>query len=153
MLGAAPAFSSADMRDLLGANNFHYFSVAIGQVMVRRYFHWYVGCSLVALIHLTGEWLYLGKYPRRGWLALIACLWLVGIAQSAWLQPRLAQWHLLQYERPAQREAYGRAFRVWHGVSLGLNCLAVLGLAVYLWRVANPPDTMHFVGASSKFRS
>jgi hypothetical protein len=55
-----------------------------------------------------------------------------------------------------QREAAGHSFRVGRVFSTGLNLLLLGGLGVYLWRVANPPDEMRFVGATNlpgKFRS
>lgn len=152
--GASPAAVSPQVQSLLGQNNYPFFSVAIGQVMAMRYFHWHLVCSLVALLHLMAEWLYFGKYPRRIWLGLVLGLCLIGVIQAYGLQPRLQQLHRLQFSRarPELRHAAGRSFRAWHTVSTVLDLLMVAGLAVYVWRVANPSNPMRFVSAS-KFRS
>ena len=152
-LSVNPAFvSSAEVKELLGPKNFPYFSVALGQIVSAHYFHLYVTCSLVALLYLVAEWLYLGKYPQRAWLALVVGLWVAGLLQAYWIQPRLKEWHRLQFTQTQQRATAGRAFRVWRGFSTTLNVLVVLGLTAYLWRVANPSDTARFVSAT-KFRS
>lgn len=150
--GAIPLLHSSEMRDLLSAKNFPYFSEVINQMLSGRLFHWYVACSIVALVHLVAEWLYLGKYPQRAWLALLLGLCLAGVVQIYAIQPRLAELHRLQYTRPDLREAAARSFRAWQTVSGGLDLVLVCGLVLYLWRVANPPDATRFVSAS-KFRS
>ncbi len=152
--GAGPAAVSPEMQRLLGQNNYPFFSVAIGQLLATRYFHWHLVCSLVALLHLVAEWLYFGKYPRRLWLGLLLALCLIGVVQAYGLQPRLQALHRLEHARvePELQQAAARSFRLWHGAALVLDVLMVAGLAVYVWRVANPTDPMRFVSAS-KFRS
>ncbi len=151
--GVDPAAGSQDMKDLLRPKDFPYFSVVIGDVSTIRYFHLYLACSLVALLHLMGEWLYLGKYHRRPWLALVFGLCLVGWTQGFWLQARLREWHHATfYGPPEHRELVARAFHAWHTVSDVLNLVLVAGLAVYLWRVGNPSDPTRFVSAA-KLRS
>jgi hypothetical protein len=147
--GLAP-FSS-EMRSLLGPNNFPYFSGAIAQILIARYFYFQVGCALVAVVHLLAEWLYLGKYPKK----LQVALW-IGLASTAliggyWLQPKLKALHATKYglnTRPEMRAAADRSFKVWHGVSQVANLLMVGGLAVYLWHAANPSDSTRFVSAT-----
>jgi hypothetical protein len=152
LLGAAPAARSLELQELIGLKNFAYFSIMIGQIFARPFFHLYFACSVVAVVHLMAEWLYLGKYPRRGWLALVLAVAILGTLEGYWLQPRFAQWHRLQYTSPERREAAGRAFRAWQTTARVINCFLVAGLAVYLWRVGNPPDPARFV-STSKFRS
>ena len=147
------------MKGLLGAANFPFFSQAISQVIATRFFGLSLLCALLAMLHTGAEWLYFGKYPRRLWLILIFGLFLGGLVQVYGIQPKLKQLLLRQYSRasrPELRESAGRSFRAWHVVSTGVNLLLLGGLGVYLWRVANPPDEMRFVGASSfpgKFHS
>jgi hypothetical protein len=50
--------------------------------------------------------------------------------------------------RPEIRQAADRSFRAWHGVSEVINLFMVGGLAVYLWRAANPSDPTRFVSAA-----
>ncbi len=151
---AEPALTqSADIRQLLEPRNYPYYSVALGQLVAVRLFHLYVVCSVLALLHLTAEWLYLGKYPQRYWLALVLALSLAGLLQSFWLQPRLQSLHHQQFAATsAQREQERRTFHTWQSLAHGLNLVLACGLGLYLWRVANPADPMRFVG-TSKFRS
>ncbi len=152
--GVDPAASSQDMKDLLGAKNYPYYSGAIAQVFVSRYYYLQFACGMVALLHLLAGWLYLGKSPRRLWLGLLLGLVLLGLAGGGWLQPRLKELHSHQFTRADKREAAAasRSFSTWHTVSNVLNLLMVGGLGIYLWRVANPPDPTRFVSAA-KFRS
>ncbi len=155
-----PATTGSEaMKLLLGAASFPYFSQAISQVMAARFFGLFLICALLAMLHTGAEWLYFGKYPRRLWLILIFGLFLGGLLQVYGIQPKLKRLVLLEHgrgSRPELREAAGRSFRAWRVVSTGVNLLLLGGLGVYLWRVANPPDEMRFVGASSfpgKFHS
>lgn len=151
LLGVQPAAESADMQTLLGPKSFPFFSVAMTQMFASRYFHLYLACSVVALLHLMAEWLYLGKYPHRLWLVLVFGLCLAGLLQSYWIQPRLAEWHRLQFTHPEQRENARHAFGTWHGMSQAVNFAALSGLFIYLWRLTHPTEPMRFL--SAKLRS
>lgn len=158
---AEPATNSEPMRELLGAKSFPYFSGAICHLISDRFLTLFLVCALIALLHTGAEWLYFGKYPRRVWLALIFVLFLGGLAQSYAVQPKLKARLLVQHHagsRPEERESAGRSFRRWHVLATAINLLLLCGLSTYLWRVANPPDEMRFLGASpahlpGKFRS
>jgi hypothetical protein len=150
-----PATSSSQMVELIGTNNFPYFSVAIGQILAARFFYVSCACSAVALVHLGVEWLYLGKYPSRPWLGVVAGLCLLGLAQGGIVQPAVRESHNRQFRQRvpvAEREAAARAFRAWRGLSKTLNLVLLAGLGCYLWRMGNPPDPMRFVSAR-QFRS
>jgi hypothetical protein len=155
---ADPTAGSESMRALLGPKSFPYFSVAIGQVLGARFYGLFLICGLLAMLHVGAEWLYFGKYPRRVWLLLIFGLFLGGLGQSYGIQPKLKKLAVQQHSAgtaPERGEA-GRSYRAWSVMANGLNLLLLAGLGVYLWRVANPPDEMRFVGASNlqgKFRS
>ena len=151
LLVGQPAALSPDMQNLMGAKSYPFFSVAVAQLLAGRYFHLYLACSIVALLHLMAEWLYLGKYPHRAWLALIFGLCVAGILQTYWLQPRLAEWHRIQFTRPEQREQARHAYRTWQAMSQGLNYCVLAGLFIYLWRVTNPTEPTRFL--SAKLRS
>jgi hypothetical protein len=146
-----PAASSAGMNELLGAKNYPFFSVAIAQLFAARYCYLCLVCGGLAVLHLLAEWLYFGRYPRRFWLGLLAGLLAIGLFQCCWLQPRLADLNRRQFGRPELRQTAARSFRMWHHVSTALNLVMVSGLALYFWRVANPPDPARFVSAA-KFR-
>lgn len=153
LLGADPAVTnSQEIKHLLGPKNFPYFSVVINHIIATRYLHLYLACSIIAVVHMMAEWLYFGRYPNRVWLGLILGLCLGGLAQTYLFQPKLAASHRLQYTHPQQRESAGRAFRAWRAVSLVIHTALLGGIAVYLWRVANPSDQTRFV-STAKFRS
>jgi len=151
LFGAQSAAVSPETQSLLGSKSFPFYSVALAQILGVHYFHLYLACCVVALLHLMGEWLYLGKYPRRLWLALVFGLCLAGMLQTYWIQPTLTEWHRVQFTRPDLRENARRAYSTWHGMSEGLNFAVLAGLVLYLWRVANPSEPMRFL--SAKLRS
>jgi hypothetical protein len=147
--GTAPF--SPEMKSLLGANNYPYFSGAIAQIFIARYFYFHLVCAAVAVVHFLAETLYLGKPLRRIQTALLAGLCAVVLIGGFWLQPKLKGLHAIKYgvnTRPELREPAARSFRTWHGVSQVINLFAVAGLTVYLWRVANPSDPTRFVSAA-----
>jgi|SRR3974390_1520354 hypothetical protein len=147
-----PTSTSPEMKDLLGPKNSPFFSVAVGQLLAGRYFQLFLVCSLVSMLHLLAEWLYLGRKPRRLWTFLLVALLFGGAVQAFWVDPILKDTHLTQFTRPQQREAAHHSYRIWHGIYEASNFLLLAGLGVYLWRVANPPDVTRFVG-TPKFRS
>ena len=141
---------SQEMKTLLGPNNYPYFSGAIAQILIARYFHFQLVCGVVAVLHLLAEWLYLGKFPRKVQAGLLVALCAAALFGGYWLQPKLKGLHATKYgvnTRPEIREAANRSFRAWHGVSQVVNLLLVGGLATYLWRAANPSDPTRFVSA------
>jgi len=151
--GSAPF--SPEMKNLLGAHNYPYYSGAIAEILIARYFSLQFVCSIIAVAHLLAEWLYLGRFPQNSRLALLLGLCLAVTLGGHWLQPRMKALHATKYaaNQPIQvRESAARSFRAWHAFSMGVNLLVVAGLAVYLWRVANPSDETRFVSAV-KFRS
>jgi Domain of unknown function (DUF4149) len=146
--GAGLAPFSSEMKSLLGPANYPYFSGAIAEILIARYFHFLVVCSLVAVVHLLAEWLYLSRYPQKFQVGLVVGLCLVTFFGTYGLQPKLRTLHAIKYAvntPAAQRAAADRSFRTWHGVAQGINLLFIAGLAAYLWRVANPSDPTRFV--------
>lgn len=128
-------------------------------MVLERYFVLQYICSILAIIHLFAEWLYLGKPLHRLTTSVLAILFIIAFAGGLWLQPRLKTLHELRYGYgrgaeavPAQRDQAGKRFRALHGVSQSLNLVALCGLAVYMWRVTSPPNGPRFV-PSAKFRS
>jgi hypothetical protein len=149
-----PAGTSEEMREVLGPRNFPYFSFTIGHLFVTHGYGLQFGCGLVAILHLLASWLYLGKSPRRLWLGLLIALITLNFLGAGLVEPRLRALHLLQFTRSEPRTVavIRKQFNTWHAVSKVVNVLMVGGLGVYLWRVANPPDSTRFVSAT-KFRS
>ncbi len=150
---AGPAVFSKDMEGLL-RTNYPYFSGAIAQIIIARYFQLQATCSIVALLHLLAEWLYLGRSWEKLWLGLVLALISLNLAGGFWLQPRMKRLHAIKYDphsRPADVQAAAESFRSWHGASMMVNLIMIAGLGGYLWRAANPSDPTRFV-STSKFR-
>jgi hypothetical protein len=153
-VAAGPAMVSSDMQGLLGPKYFPYFSGAVAQILLARYFHFHLACATVAVLHVLAEWMYLGRSAHRRWLGLLVALFGLSLLGSVWLGPRLAHLHRDRHRlnaTPQQRQAAARSFRLWHGMFQAVNVLMLGGVAVCLWRVTNPPDELRFVG-STQFR-
>jgi hypothetical protein len=141
---------SQEMKSLLGQNNYPYFSGAIAQILLARYFDFQLACGVVAVVHLLAEWLYLGKPLRKFQVGLLVGLCSAALLGGYGLQPKLKALHATKYgmnHRPEIRLAADHSFRTWHAFSQVVNFLTVAGLTVYLWRAANPSDPTRFVSA------
>jgi len=147
-VGAGPAAFSQDMRSLLGEAYYPYFSGAIAQIVIARYFHLQLACGLVALLHALAEWLYLGKRLRRFGLGLLMGLFALALVGGFWMQPKIKELHAARYavnQPAAAREAKAKSLRLWHGAAQMVNLVMLAGLAVYVWRVAHPVSPTRFV--------
>jgi hypothetical protein len=152
-LVAGPAFFSADMRGLLGANNYPYYSGAIAQLVLKRYFLFHIICGGLALFHLLIQRFCLGRSNKFS-LALVAGLLALTLIGGNWLEPHLSGLHATRYATqtpPAERETAAQAFRTWHAISQIVNLLILCGLATHVWQATAASDTTRFVG-SVKFR-
>lgn len=148
-----PAIFSKEMEILLQLY-YKSYSGLIAQMVIARYFKLSIVCGIVAMLHLLAEQFYFGRAPQKRWLSLLVALLTLSLLGGCFLQPRMKDWHTLQYngKTPQTREAAARSFQMWHGVSQAANFLMLVGLGFYLLRVANPPESMRFIG-SGKFRS
>ena len=154
-VGAGPALFSLDMKHLLGENNYPFFSGAIAQIVMARYFDLQLACSLVALAHAAAEWLYLGRPLQKFGLGLLLGLLFLGFVGGCGMQPKIKELHTRKYAlnyAPEVRASAAKSLRVWHGLAQVANVVMLGGLAVYLWRVAHPVSMARFV-APTKFRS
>jgi hypothetical protein len=154
-VGAGSAVRSAESERLLGARNHPYYSGALNNLIEQRLFYFASVCSAAALVHLAAVWLYLGRVPHKGWLALLAALALLNLALGLGVQPRLNQWHLTAHAvnvPPQVRERALESKARWSQVNTTLSLALIAGLTVYLWRAANQSDAPRFV-SSVKFRS
>ena len=52
--GAGRRLLPGDMVELLGTNNFPFFSGAIAQIIATRFFTFHLVCAVVAVLHLSG---------------------------------------------------------------------------------------------------
>lgn len=127
-----PAFFSPEMLRLLGRPH----AGAAAQIVLERYFLVHHICGVIALVQLLMEWLYSGRSLKRLLTGVVVLLFGLGLAGGLWLQPKLQSLHLAKYgvkSTPEMREAANQSFRVWHGVSQGMNLLMLVGLGWYFW--------------------
>jgi hypothetical protein len=153
-LSVQPAVYSPEMMKLLEPKNYPFFSGAIAQILGDHLFHVEIICGIIALLHVVAEWLYFGKSLGQLWLGLLLVVWAVALFGGVWIRPQLKELHARRYAinlRPEQRDAAAQSFNAWHKASEFANLVMVAGVAVYLWRVANPPDPARFV-STAKFR-
>jgi hypothetical protein len=147
-VGRVP-FSTA-MRELLTEANYPYFSGAIAQLLIVKYFALHIICGAISLAHLGAEWLYQGRPARRSTLILLLCLFGFGLLGSTWLQPKMERLHRQKYApnlSQTVRDRAAKSFRIWHATTQGLNLVVLGSLCVYVWRANHPPDPTRFVTA------
>ena len=152
---AAPAFFSPEMKEVLGPKNYPFYSGAVAQVIVARYFVLQYACGAIALLHLFFEWMFLGKTIQKFSIGLVLGLVSIGLLGGFGLQPKLKQLHRIKYglATPAdEKDRAAKIFRVWHGVAGGMNLVLLAGLGIYLWRCTSSPGGPRFVSAN-KFRT
>lgn len=154
-LAVVPVVNSQKVQALLGQTYFPYLSGAISLVLVAKLFHWQIFFAVMAWVHLVLEWLYLGRTPRRLWVALLTALFSLGLMGGLWLNPKLTRLHRTQHAtnvRPEDRELARKPFRLWEGVFQAVNVVLIGGVAVYFWRLTRIEDAPRFV-SPVKFRS
>lgn len=127
-----------------------YYSGAIAQIVIARFFKLEIICGIVAILHLLAEQFYFGRAPQKRWLSLLVGLLVLSLLGTFWLQPKLKQLHTTKYavNAPSQnREAAAASFRTWHGISQIVNLLMLVGMGFYVVRVGAARETTHFIGA------
>jgi hypothetical protein len=131
----------------------------MAQMVFERFFVLQYICSIVALVHMFAEWLYLGKPLNRLTTSVLVGLFLIVFAGGLWLAPRLKYLHEVKYgygraagTTQAQRDQAGKNFRTLHGLARTLDILALCGLAIYVFRLTTPANGPRFMPAN-KFRS
>jgi len=152
---AVPAMFSNQIRDLLEAHNFPYFSGALAQILIARYFKMQLVCGIIAIAHLLGENLYFGRAPQKIWFALLTAIFALSLLGGFWLQPKLKELHAIKYaakETPERRREAAETFKTWHGISQMMNLFVLVGLGVHLCRVASRGEDARFLDAG-KLRS
>lgn len=137
-VAVGPAFFSESMLRLLGRPH----AGAAAQLVLERYFIMHQICAGVALLHLLGEGVYLGRTIHRWTLGLLLVLLSFSLVAGYVVQPQLQSLHLTMY-RPGvpveEQEAASRSFRLLHGVSQVMNLVVVGGVLIYLVRLTKPP--------------
>lgn len=152
---ASPALHSSALLTVLQPRNFPYYSPAISHLVLSGYFQFSIVCALIALLHLTIEWLYLGRPASRKFpLGLLAGLLLYAMAGSNLLLPHMKSLHTTRFSiqaKAAERAMAGKSYDRWKTFTQVMNFAVVGGLVVYFWRLTNPADTPRFI-SSVKFR-
>ncbi len=154
-LGIGPAVFSEEMRKLLGENA-PYYAGSIAQILIKRYFVLQIVCATLALFHLFGEWLYLGRKPGRLAMGFLIVLFVLALAGGVWLRPKMNELFRVKYSaqsQPALKEEAARSFGVWHGLSQAANLFIIIGLGVYLVRLTRPPEIVRYSTSFTKLRS
>jgi len=149
------ALHSREAIALIGASYFEQVSGGITQIIFQRLFYLQILCAVLAWLHAIGEWLYLGRIPRRFWTGLLFLLFLLSLLGSIWLCPKLLRLQRARYAPSISVETrllLERSFRTWNGVFQAVNVVLIGGVGLYFWRLGNPQDEPRFV-VPSKFRS
>ncbi|MCS7337617.1 MAG: DUF4149 domain-containing protein, partial [Verrucomicrobiae bacterium] len=124
VLVAAPTLLSSSMKNLLGPNNFPFFAGAVLQLLTRNFYTLQIICGAVALLHMIGEWLYLGRPLRRFNTALLSSLFVLALVCKLLVSPKTERLHRLKHapNRPAEvTSAAAKSLQVWQGLGHGLN--------------------------------
>ena len=145
------------MKSLLGRPH----AGAAAQILLEQYFLFQQVCGVIALVHLLGEWLYMGKPLQKFVLGLLLGLLALGLVGGKWLQPKLKGLHRQMFvtgahsyvrePTTAQQKAAEKSFKIWHGIAQGLNFIYLVGSLVYLWHIADSAGTPRFF-SFNKFR-
>jgi hypothetical protein len=152
---AIPVFFTPALKNNIG----EVWTGVIAQMVFERFFVLQYICSIIALVHMFAEWLYLGKPLNRLTTSVLVGLFVIAFAGGLWLTPRLKHLHEVKYgygrgvaTTQAQRDEAGKNFRTLHGMARTVDILALCGLAIYIFRVTSPPNGPRFTPAN-KFRS
>lgn len=134
----------------------------LAQRLIEKLFILHITCSIVALVHLLAEWVYLGRALHRFTLGLLGGLFLISLVSELVLLPKMQELRHRYYSMSAdykpvripdaERIEAKQLFDRLHGTAMGGNFVVLLVLVFHFWRVTYPPDNLRFVGAG-KFRS
>lgn len=159
LYAAGGTFFSPDVK-LMGLHPF--WPGVFAQRLIEKLFLLHITCSLIALVHMLAEWVYLGRALHRLLAGLLGGLFLISLVGELVMLPKMKDLHHRYYSMSADYKAVRipdverieaiQTFRRLHGVAMGGNLLVLCALVFYFWRVTYPPDNLRFVG-SSKFRS
>ena len=155
-LAVAPTFFTPEMERIFTKA----YAGLIAQKVLERFFLLQFWCGAIAIVHQLAEWIYLGRVLPRLSLYILGGVVCVGLVGGFWIQPKLKRLHQTMYSEEIyrrslpqlERERATRSFRIWHGLSQGVNVLALIGLGYYTWRLLNPPDPTRYI-SPTKFRS
>ncbi len=146
-----PAFFSPASKALF-QEAYPYYSGAVAQLVIERFFRCQQVCGFIALALLIvgrlqanrPDKLHTGRTPERrlGWLVVL--LLGASLASGYWLVPYMKNLHTTKYAQlstPEQREFATARFSRWHAASQVGNLFVMLGLLIYLRRVTATTET------------
>ncbi len=145
VLVAGPTLLSADMKHLLGENNYPFFADAIVQLLAKRVFVLQIICATIALLHMLAEWLYLGRPLRRVNTSLVSSLFVLALVCTLLIGPKIEQLHRVKFARnqPAEiTNAAAKSLQVWQRLGQALNLLILAGVTVYFGRLIGHTSTV-----------
>ena len=147
----------SDAMAALLKESFPYYSGAIAQIGVSRYFNFHLFCCVIALVHLAAEWLYQERRNRKVLLWLVGGMLVMTLLGGYWLQPKMQRLHRIKYAvnypQPARDDA-AKSFKRWHAFSMTMNLFMLGGLVIYTLQMTKPPEIARFVRtAPNQFRS
>jgi len=138
---------SPEMQTLL-RDQFPYYSGAIAQVGVAKYFGFHIVCGVIALLHLTADWLYQERRNRALVVAVVVAIFSATLLGAFVLQPKMKRLHqqkyAINYPQPA-RDAAAKSFKRWHALSMTMNLFILGGLVIYTLQMTRPPEIARFV--------
>jgi hypothetical protein len=148
----SPAFFSPEMSRLLGET----YSGVVGQMVAERYYLLQYWCGTVALVHLLAEWVLLSRPLYRLATSALISAFVLGLLGGMWFQPRIIHCHRIAYGRaglftPAQKTEAAHAHALWQGFAHATGFLALAGVFIYGWRIAQPSAATRFI-PTGKFR-
>jgi hypothetical protein len=143
---------SGDMKALL-KQGYDYYSGAIAQISISRYFGFHLFCCVVALAHLGAEWFYQERRGRKLLLWVVGAMLGLTLLGGYWLQPKMKHLfgikHSVNYPQPAREEA-AKSFGRWHALSMTMNLFMLGGLVTYTMHMTRPPEIARYVRTAPK---
>jgi hypothetical protein len=148
----SPFFSGSELVRILSET----YSTLAGHLLADRYYALQYWCGALAVAHLLAEWVYLGRALQRLTLWALIAAFLLGFVGGLVIHPRIKHYHQHRYGRaeaftPAQKAQGTRSYGVWTKTAFGFQVVALGCIAIYTWRMLNPPVGPRFV-PTNKFR-
>ena len=132
-----PGFFSPEMKAVI----YEPYNGLAAQVIIHRYFCMQAVCATIAILHLVGEFLYLGRPIDNLVAGALAVIVAIGLFEGVYLEPKLKALFITKYHlrsTPAQKEEASKLFGPLHGLSQGMNLIVIAGVCLYFCRVIRP---------------
>jgi Domain of unknown function (DUF4149) len=151
-----PGVFSSDVHKLFGEEtNFKYYAGGVAMTLFGRFFALQYVCGFVALAHLAAEKLYLGRGFPRVATSIATAVLLLSLIGGVEMQPRMKELRQTMYSTaatPEQKAAATHSFNMWHGMSEAVDMAVLVGLLVFLMRVAKSEESNRYGTLFPTFR-